>query len=434
MPARQLAIVIDAADPDALRDFWVAAMRYEPHGSAGAYRSATPPAGEVGPKLVFQRVDDPQTPTKNRLHIDIVVGDEIATETERLTGFGGVSCHRPDRRSRYPMDRARRPGGQRVLPGVRHVTDPVGRLRSATISNGAPSARNLLVTVFGDALLPHGTDTAVSVSSLAALLEPFGVSERLVRTSLTRLVNDGLLSTRAVGRRSFYGVATRSVPLFRQADARIYGSRRATWDRSWTIVVIDGTEATPSERARLRQRLTWAGLGGVAPNVMASPVVTAEEAALVVEQAGGFRNVLVSRSRLVEGASTIDEEELARRCAPLDEVAAGYDEFVDRFGDIDRSTLDALDTRRRVQASHPARRHLPAHRARRSVAPRVVAARRMGRCAGAGVGGVRVRGMRRCRRASPRGDGRTSGRFTRAGSDVVARPFPRRLTRRRKVA
>lgn len=223
------------------------------------------------------------------------------------------------------------------------MTDPVGRLRSATISNGAPSARNLLVTVFGDALLPHGTDTAVSVSSLAALLEPFGVSERLVRTSLTRLVNDGLLSTRAVGRRSFYGVATRSVPLFRQADARIYGSRRATWDRSWTIVVIDGTEATPSERARLRQRLTWAGLGGVAPNVMASPVVTAEEAALVVEQAGGFRNVLVSRSRLVEGAGTIDEEELARRCAPLDEVAAGYDEFVDRFGDIDRSTLDALE-------------------------------------------------------------------------------------------
>jgi len=223
------------------------------------------------------------------------------------------------------------------------MTDPVVRLRSATIANGAPSARNLLVTVFGDALLPHGIDTAVSVGSLAALLEPFGVSERLVRTSLTRLVNDGLLATRAVGRRSFYGVASASVPLFRQADARIYGSRRATWDRSWTIVVIDGSEATASERARLRQRLTWAGLGSVAPNVMASPVVTAEEAAFVIEQAGGFRNVLVSRSRLVEGASTIDEEELARRCAPLDEVAAGYDRFVDRFSDFERPALLGLE-------------------------------------------------------------------------------------------
>jgi len=88
MPARQLAIVIDAADPDALRDFWAAAMRYEPYGAAGVYRSATPPAGESGPKLVFQRVDDPQTSTKNRLHIDIVVGDEIEVETERLLGLG----------------------------------------------------------------------------------------------------------------------------------------------------------------------------------------------------------------------------------------------------------------------------------------------------------------------------------------------------------
>lgn len=90
MPARKLAIVIDAADPDALRDFWVAAMRYEPFGAAGAYRSATPPAGEVGPKIVFQQVDDPQTPTKNRVHIDITVGDEIDDEVERLLALGAT--------------------------------------------------------------------------------------------------------------------------------------------------------------------------------------------------------------------------------------------------------------------------------------------------------------------------------------------------------
>ena len=86
--ARQLAIVIDAAEPDSLRDFWVAATGYEPHGSAGGYRSATPPAGETGPKLVFQQVGDPQTDTKNRLHLDIVVGDDVEAETERLIGLG----------------------------------------------------------------------------------------------------------------------------------------------------------------------------------------------------------------------------------------------------------------------------------------------------------------------------------------------------------
>ncbi len=86
--SRSLAIVIDAADPDALRDFWVAAMGYEPFGAAGPYRSAMPPDGEAGPKLVFQHVDDPQTATKNRLHIDIIVGLEIASEVERLVGLG----------------------------------------------------------------------------------------------------------------------------------------------------------------------------------------------------------------------------------------------------------------------------------------------------------------------------------------------------------
>ncbi len=218
----------------------------------------------------------------------------------------------------------------------------VERLNEATSSDGAPSARNLLVTVFGDALLPHGVDAAVSVRSLARLLAPFDVSERLVRTSLTRLVNDGILTTRSVGRRSFYGVDHKSMPLFRRADGRIYGSRQAEWDRTWTIVVIDGTEATAAKRARLRQRLTWAGLGVVAPNVMASPVVTVEEAALVVDQTGGFSNVLVSRSHVYDGASTIDEEELARRCAPVDELAARYDEFVDVFLDFDRNTLIGL--------------------------------------------------------------------------------------------
>jgi predicted enzyme related to lactoylglutathione lyase len=90
MPARRLAIVIDAVDPDRLRDFWVAAIRYEPHGSAGGYRSAMPPTGEDGPKLVFQQVPEPPTDRKNRLHLDIVVGEEVAAEAERLESLGAA--------------------------------------------------------------------------------------------------------------------------------------------------------------------------------------------------------------------------------------------------------------------------------------------------------------------------------------------------------
>ena len=86
--SRHVAIVVDAVDPDALRDFWVAALRYEAFGQAGAYRSATPPDGCDGPKFVFQQVPEPPPEGKNRLHVDIIVGDEIAAEATRLEALG----------------------------------------------------------------------------------------------------------------------------------------------------------------------------------------------------------------------------------------------------------------------------------------------------------------------------------------------------------
>lgn len=204
-------------------------------------------------------------------------------------------------------------------------------LGDVTRSNGAPSARNLLVTVFGDALLPHGPTTAASPRSLAALLASFEVNERLVRTSLTRLVNDGLLLVESVGRRSFYRVAPEALALFERADGRIYGPLHPDWDGSWTIVVIDAAEGSTASRSALRQELAWAGLGTVAPNVMASPVVAAADAAAVVDRLGGFTNVLVTRSQVVEGAGTVSADELAHRAVELGEVAGRYGGFVERF-------------------------------------------------------------------------------------------------------
>jgi len=226
-------------------------------------------------------------------------------------------------------------------PGVAAVAD----LESARCSNGAPSARNLLVTVFGDALLPYGAATTITVRALAELIAPFGCNERLVRTSLTRLVKEDLLAAVNVNRRSLYGVAETSLELFASADRRIYVGGDAGWDGLWTLVVIDGSEATSHRRARLRQELAWAGFGNVGPNVMASPVAGADLAAHVVEHVGGFRNVLVSRSSVFESSATLGADELAHRVAELDEVADGYARFVQRFERFDGVTLDSLEPR-----------------------------------------------------------------------------------------
>lgn len=227
----------------------------------------------------------------------------------------------------------------------RQASQALADLAGVATSEGAPSARNLLSTVFGDALLPHGDDVAVSVRSLAVLLEALGPNERLIRTSLTRLVNERLLQPRSEGRRAFYQVAPWALRLFARADRRIYGTLRPNWDGAWTVVIIDGAESTPALRAALRQELGWAGLGTVAPNVMASPVVEPVEATATIERIGGIEGVLVTRSALVPAVGTMSAEALARRVANLDEVGAEYQAFVDFFGRFDLASLTSLDAR-----------------------------------------------------------------------------------------
>ena len=60
-------------------------------------------------------------------------------------------------------------------------------------------AGSLIITVFGDAIAPRGG--TVWIGSLIRVLRDFGISERLVRTSVFRLTRDDWLEAEQVGRR-----------------------------------------------------------------------------------------------------------------------------------------------------------------------------------------------------------------------------------------
>jgi hypothetical protein len=82
--------------------------------------------------------------------------------------------------------------------------DPVASLlrhfhRQRPIRGGS-----LLITIFGDSIAPRGG--AVTLGSLISLAYPFGLTERLVRTSVARLAVDGWLVARRDGRRSEYRI------------------------------------------------------------------------------------------------------------------------------------------------------------------------------------------------------------------------------------
>ena len=65
-------------------------------------------------------------------------------------------------------------------------------------------AGSLITTVFGDSIAPRGG--TVWLGSLIKVMAEFGVSERLVRTSVYRLVKDEWLRSDQVGRRSYYSL------------------------------------------------------------------------------------------------------------------------------------------------------------------------------------------------------------------------------------
>src|SRR5512146_193312 len=130
---------------------------------------------------------------------------------------------------------------------------------------------SLLITLFGDAIAPRGG--AVTLGSLIDLAQPFGLAERLVRTSVGRLAAEGWLAATRHGRRSEYRLTENGRKLFAEATRRIYGVNPSTWSAQWTLAVVPA-----GNRRNIREELRWLGFGQLSPGVYAHPACTLEEA------------------------------------------------------------------------------------------------------------------------------------------------------------
>src|SRR3954463_4485575 len=82
-----------------------------------------------------------------------------------------------------------------------------------------PRSKSLVMTLFGDAIAPHGG--AIWLGSLIELAAPFGINDRLLRTSVYRLAQEGCLKATRDGRRSAYAILPEALPRFERAYRRI---------------------------------------------------------------------------------------------------------------------------------------------------------------------------------------------------------------------
>ena len=201
------------------------------------------------------------------------------------------------------------------------------------------SARSVLVTVFGDSVLP--VTKTLWLSSLFELAAPFGFSERLVRTSMYRLVSEGWVSNERVGRRSRYSLTLLAARESENADRRIYARDRAVWDGSWTFAVLDTPQMPAPERDRIVRHLRWHGFVALGRGLLASPSVTVSslhELLRLVEPAAA---VPIGRAELDDLECLVDGGFFADAFR-TDETETAYRDFLARYEPWQGHDLDGV--------------------------------------------------------------------------------------------
>jgi phenylacetic acid degradation operon negative regulatory protein len=183
---------------------------------------------------------------------------------------------------------------------------------------------SLLVTVFGDAIAPRGG--AVTLGSLIRLAEPFGIPERLVRTSVGRLAQDGWLECRRAGRQSEYLLTAHGKSRFAEATQRIYAEAPRSWDGQWTLIFLP-----PGPRARretLREELAWLGFGQVSAGVLAHASRSVADTRSQLAELGVDGEAIIMRATS-EGAAS--DAALLQAGWDLAELTRSYQKFVGSF-------------------------------------------------------------------------------------------------------
>lgn len=182
-------------------------------------------------------------------------------------------------------------------------------------------APSLVVTIFGDAILPHGG--AIWLQSLAKLAAAFGVNERAVRTSVFRLAKDGWLVSTQVGRRSSYRLTDAGRRRFEAADRAIYAAGPRRWSGRWTLVIAGSLG--------LRNDLVWQGFGRLAADVFVHP--EPDEAALreAIGATGDGAPPIVMQATSEGWMRSEDLPAIVSRAWSLDHLAAVYDQFLRDF-------------------------------------------------------------------------------------------------------
>jgi phenylacetic acid degradation operon negative regulatory protein len=197
------------------------------------------------------------------------------------------------------------------------------------LASDPPRSKSLVVTIFGDAIVPHGG--MVWLGSLIEMLAPFGVNDRLLRTSVFRLAQEGWLGAQRDGRRSSYAITPDAMARFVHAYRRIYAPLNLHWDGSWTLVLNGDGALNAAERSAVRKELLWEGYSVIAPGIMGHPAADGPALDELLKRLGVAGKLFVVQGKAMPQVGARPLSDLVAHGWDLRGVADGYSTFMAQF-------------------------------------------------------------------------------------------------------
>ncbi|MEW2399945.1 PaaX family transcriptional regulator C-terminal domain-containing protein [Streptomyces sp. NPDC046862] len=196
-----------------------------------------------------------------------------------------------------------------------------------TADGPQPRPQSLMLTFFGNHVLDEG-DLCVYSGSIIDVLGRVGVGEQAVRSTLTRMVNRGLLRRRREGRRMHFGLTPQATRVLEDGRTRIWrqGAVNDDWDGGWTLLGFSLPDSWKRQRHDLRSRLTWSGFGALYSGLWIAPGRV--DVADVVSELGLRDHVKIFHSRADEST---DIGLMIRDTWDLESIAARYVTFDKRW-------------------------------------------------------------------------------------------------------
>ena len=227
-------------------------------------------------------------------------------------------------------------------------------------------AKSLVATIFGDVIESFGG--RIWLGDLIQLVQLFSINERLLRTSIYRLAEDGWVTKTRKGRRSVYELSREGREQTALVHKLIYRNEQKTWNGVWNIVVASGQDIPAARLTQLHHRLSLMGFGMLSKNIFAHPDTDIELVNNVISELGLQDRVPVMQSRTTATGKVMprleSDRELVKQCCPYDEVDVLYQNFIFTYSPVlkelkkPRSIRDESCFRLRILLMHDYRRLL----------------------------------------------------------------------------